>query len=127
MIETTTDVTEAETALQKATTSANLVVQYYQLPPIVQPRVTAFYADALRALDVADPERALIPVPMQPMMPQEGMPQEGMPPEGAQEGQGGQVQQPQTGFQQAKKGEAQPVSAEPAGMSQGVANATTDI
>jgi hypothetical protein len=120
MIETTTDVTEAESALQKATTAANLVVQYYQLPPIVQPRVTAFYADALRALDVADPERALVPVqPMEMMqpMPQEGMPQEGQPPSG-------QMQQPQSGMQQAQQGEAQPVSTEMAGMTQGVANAS---
>jgi hypothetical protein len=120
MIETTTDVTEAESALQKATTAANLVVQYYQLPPIVQPRVTAFYADALRALDVADPERALVPVqPMEMMqpMPQEGMPQEGQP-------QSGQMQQPQSGMQQSQQGEAQPVSTEMAGMTQGVANAS---
>lgn len=113
VIETSTDVQEAETALQKSTTAANLVVQYYQLPPIVQPRVTAFYADALRALDVSDPERALVPIQPQEMMMAQS-------PSGGE----GQLQQPQAGMQQAPEGQAQPVNTETTKMTEGVANAS---
>ena len=119
-IETSTDVQEAETALQKSTTAANLVVQYYQLPPIVQPRVTAFYADALRALDVSDPERALVPIQPTEMMAQ-GTDQQGMP---IDQGNQGQLQQPQAGMQQAQSGQAQPVNTETTKMTEGVANAS---
>lgn len=60
---------KSEQVLESSVQAANLVVQFYNLPPMVQERVKTLYVQSLKALQVEQAEDIIMPLPPTPTLP----------------------------------------------------------
>jgi hypothetical protein len=60
---------KSEQVLESSVQAANLVVQFYNLPPMVQERVKTLYVQSLKALQVEQAEDIIMPLPPAPTLP----------------------------------------------------------